>query len=94
MKPFFVLDEGNFYAGAAEIEKEKIVLVDGVNDAGKTERGFFSPANHGHGDAGLFQNEPKEIGAVLRVSDGGGGNGPDARDGEDFGGVRVHGQAI
>ncbi len=88
---FLVFHQGDFYAGAAKVEEEEVFLVDGVDDAGKSQGCFGFAADDGHGDAGGEAHALQEGGAVHCVSDGGGGDGEDFLDVLHFDDVGVDG---
>ena len=71
--PFLVFDQGNFYAGAAQIKEEEILSVNGVGYAGKSQGRFGFSADNGHGNAGIETDPFQEGSAVHCISDGGGG---------------------
>lgn len=75
--PFLVFDQGNFYAGAAQVKEEEIPSVNGMGYAGKSQGCFGFSADNGHGNAGIEMDPFQEGSAVHCISDGGGGDGQD-----------------
>ena len=71
MDAFFVFDKGDLYAGPAQIEEEEILLIDGVADAGKAERGLGLAADDRHGDACRHADALQEGSPVDGIPDGG-----------------------
>ena len=57
--PLFILYQGNFHAGPAQIKEKKILPVYGVDDAGKAQGRFCLSTDNGHGNAG-GQPDPLE----------------------------------
>ena len=70
MHPFLVFNQGNFYAGAAQIKEKEILPVNGVGHAGKSQGRFCFSADNGHGNAGVEADPFQEGGSVYRISDG------------------------
>lgn len=93
VKALLAADEGDLHAGAAQIEEEKVALVDRVNDAGKSEARFFAAADDRHGDTRQRADPLQEGCAVSGGADSRGGDGEDLRHVKDFGRVGVDFQA-
>jgi len=92
--PFLVFDQGNFYAGAAQVKEEEILPVNGMGHAGKAQGCFGFSADNGHGNTGSEADPFQEGGTVHCIPDGGGGYGQHFfyfLHGHDMG---VHGKAL
>ena len=75
MNWFAFLHQGQLDAGAAQVEQEKVLHGDGVDDAQIAEIGFPFACNDSHGYARFRVNPLQELVAVRGVAHGGGGDG-------------------